>query len=87
MKRRVAALLMVVGFMLAKAAPAFAQERRPGACDPNPGLSEGSASPWVTPLIGVPDVIIRHSTANEHNLPGHDDGLTGRGRSVIECST
>jgi hypothetical protein len=82
----VAAAMKVLSIIVATS-PAFAQERRPGACELHPGLSEGSASPWVTPLIGVPDVIIRHSTANEHNLPGHDDGLTGRGRNVIECST
>jgi hypothetical protein len=84
MKKRVAALLMVMGFMLATAAPAaFAQdgcvEEFPGAgsgaCEQNPGGSEASRSNHETPPSSKPGGFHRDSTANEH-----DEGTqTGRG--------
>jgi hypothetical protein len=83
MRRRIAALLMVVGFMLATAAPAaLAQpEDHPGqgsgATDSNPGNSEGSASHVSTPPGTKPGAVVRHPTANEHDT---SDTATGRGR-------
>ena len=92
MRRRIVALLAMVVMavaMLAAAAPVFAQERGPGACDPNPGESEGSQSHVITPPGGVVGVVVRDPTANEHHLPdsGLGDFVTGHGRNVIECST
>jgi hypothetical protein len=75
MKRRIAALLMVVGFMLATAAPAaFAQGT--GKCDPQPGQAEKSRSPQAAPPGARPGDM--HS---DHSGGAHDtnSGLTGRG--------
>jgi hypothetical protein len=83
MRRRIAALLMVVGFMLASAAPAaLAQpEDHPGqgsgAIDSNPGRSEGSKSHVSTPPPVKPGGTVRDPTASEHDT---SDPRTGRGK-------
>lgn len=79
MKRRIAALLMAVGFMLATAAPA-ALAQGLGGSDPNPGTSEGSNSNHNTPPTEKPGGFHRNSHANEH-----DSGTsTGFGQRVEE---
>jgi hypothetical protein len=92
MKRRIAALLMVVGFMLATAAPAaFAQdgcvEEFPGAgsgaCEVNPGGSEGSRSIHQTPPLTKHGAANRSGEANEHDT----NTDTGRGERVVVPTT
>jgi len=83
MRRRIAALLMVAGFMLATAAPAaLAQpEEHPGqgsgATDPNPGQTQEASSHNVVPPTGKPGGARRDPTANEHDT---SDPSTGRGK-------
>jgi hypothetical protein len=81
MRRRIAALLMVVGFLLATAAPVSAQGE--GGCDANPGASEGSSSPNGTPPQGKPGHLNRDTTATEHDPSGSG---TGFGNRVLECA-
>ena len=80
MKKRIAALVMVVGFMLATAAPTFAQGV--GGSDPNPGQSEGSSAPIGTPPQDRPGTSIRDPIANEAE-PRTGTG-SGFGRRVEE---
>jgi hypothetical protein len=81
MRRRIAALLMVVGVMLASAAPAALAQpeddpgQGSGATDPNPGQTEASRSNHETPPNFKPGAGRRSTEANEH-----DEGVnTGRG--------
>jgi hypothetical protein len=77
MKRRIAALLMVVAFLLATAAPAaFAQG---ASCEPGPGGSEGSRSIQTTPPQTKLGAVAQDPEANEH-----DTGTTtGRGERCL----
>ena len=77
MRRRIAALLMVVGLMLATVAPVLAQEETlgPGACDQNPGFGEGSSAPIGTPPQLEPGASRRNTEADEHD----DETGTRRG--------
>jgi hypothetical protein len=79
MRRRIAALLMVVGFMLATAAPAaLAQpEGCPGG-ELQPGQSgERERAPFDAPSGGKPGSALRSPSGDEHD-PSAD--TTGRGR-------
>jgi hypothetical protein len=81
----VAAAMMVLA-MLAASAPAFALdgcvEEFPGggsgACELNPGQSEGSRSQYQTPPTDKPGAGTRHVEANEHDT----NTLTGRGERI-----
>jgi hypothetical protein len=76
MKKRIAALLMVVGVMLATAAPVFAQDECPGGVF-QPGLSgERERSPHSAPSGFKPSTTHRDETGAEHDPT---DDLTGRG--------
>jgi hypothetical protein len=90
MKKYLAALLVAVALLLVMAAPAFAQdgcvEEFPGggsgACEQNPGQSEGSSSRHLTPPEQKPGSTSRSSEANEH-----DTNLdTGRGERISDPS-
>ena len=78
----VGAAVMVLS-MFAVSAPAFAQdcvEEFPGAgsgaCEQNPGGSQGSNSRHQTPPEDKPGVVQRSGEANEHD----PNTLTGRGK-------
>ena len=78
------ALLMVMGFMLATAAPtAFAQgegsDQGVGGSDPQPGQTEKAQSPQIDPPQAKPGGFTRSTTANEHDPSG---GQTGFGKRV-----
>ena len=77
MKRRIAALLMIVGFMLATAAPVFAvPEGCPGGVM-QPGQSgEKARAPQTVPSETKPGHTRRSPTADEHDP---NDKTTGRG--------
>ena len=81
MKRRIVALLMVVGFMLATAAPGFAQGV--GGCDPNPGNVEMSRDPIGAPPVEKPGSAQRTTIADENDPSGIE---TGFGERVEECA-
>ena len=91
MKKCLAALLVAVGMLLVMAVPAFAQdgcvEEFPGAgsgaCEQNPGGSEGSFSNHQTPPLTKPGAVRRDSEANEHDT----NGDTGRGDRVVVPTT
>ena len=78
----VAAAMMMLTMFVASA-PAFAQELGSGACDPNPGESQASSSPYVTPPLSKPGVGSRDPEANEHDP---SPTTTGRAALVDECA-
>jgi hypothetical protein len=88
MKKYLAALLVTVGILLVIAVPAFAQddcvEEFPGAgsgaCELNPGQSEGSSAQQPTPPHAKPGGVRRSSEANEHDT----NRETGRGKRSID---
>jgi hypothetical protein len=82
MRRRIAALLMVVGFLLATAAPA-ALAQGEGGCDPQPGQVEKAQSPQINPPQGKPGATRRDSSGVEHDP---SDPRTGFGDRVEECA-
>ena len=76
MKRRMAALLMVEGFMLATAAPVFAvPEGCPGG-EMQPGQTQGARSPFSTPSEGKPGSALRSESGDVHDT---SNDTTGRG--------
>ncbi len=77
MRRRIAALLMVAGFMLATAAPVFAvPEGCPGG-EMQPGQSgERARAPQISPSEVKPGAGRRDPSGAEHDPSGD---LTGRG--------
>jgi hypothetical protein len=77
----VGAAVMVLS-MFAAAAPAFAQELGPGACDPNPGNTEASRSHLSTPPQSKPGGTVRDDDANEHD---QHSALNGRGELQEQC--
>lgn len=82
MRRRIAVLVamaVMMVAMLAASAPAFAQGV--GGCDPQPGQTEKSQSPHISPPGGKPSGFQRASTANEHDT---SDPRTGFGQRVDE---
>jgi len=76
MKRRIAALLMVPVFVLATAAPVFAQGT--GGCDIQPGQTERSQSDHASPPQGHPGAIYSDNPQSA--------GATGFGDRVQECA-
>jgi hypothetical protein len=82
MKRRIAALLMVMGFMLATAGPVFAvPEECPGG-EMQPGQSgERARSPFTVPSESKPGSALRSNSGDEHDTT---DDSTGRGRLCAE---
>jgi hypothetical protein len=77
MKKRIAALLMVMGFMLATADPVFAvPEGCPGG-EMQPGQSgERARAPFVVPSEGKPGSGLRSASGDEHDT---SNDATGRG--------
>jgi len=86
MRKYLTALLVAVGMLLVMAVPAFAQdgcvEEFPGtgsgACEQNPGNTEGSSATLQTPPQQKPGVIERSGEANEHDT----NFDTGRGKRI-----
>jgi hypothetical protein len=82
MKRRIAALLMVMGFMLATATPAaLAQgegfDQGVGGSDPQPGQTEKAQSSGIQPPQDKPGGL--HRSDSSH---GTTDSTTGFGKRV-----
>jgi hypothetical protein len=89
MKKGIAALLMVVGFMLATAAPAaLAQsegfDQGVGGSGPSPGRTKGSDANTSTPPHSRPGTNRRDSSANIHDT---SDQRTEFGKRVDEQKT
>jgi hypothetical protein len=80
MRRRIAALLMVVGVMLATAAPA-ALAQGEGGSDPQPGQTEKARAGHGPPSEVKPGLAHRNTQANAHDP---SDPSTGFGRRVEE---
>jgi hypothetical protein len=77
MKRRMAALLMVVGFMLATAAPVFAVPEGCPAGEMQPGQTQDRArAPQSTPSEMKPGTGVRDDSGDVHDT---SDDRTGRG--------
>jgi hypothetical protein len=90
MKKYVAALLVALGMLLVTAVPALAQEcveefpgAGSGACEQNPGGSEGSRSLHQTPPEDKHGSIARNIEANEHDT----NTDTGRGKRIVIPTT
>ena len=81
MKRRIAALLMVMGFMLATAAPVFAvPEGCPGG-EMQPGQTTGSHARQTSPSETKPGSARRSDSGDVHDT---SDDQTGRGEMCVE---